>query len=93
MFVIPAIIIAIIFLLLKILVPSIIIVSLLVLLCIYYKNRGGGGEGDQQEQLNINMNSVKEKATSAWENIKFVSNLLNINKKKDTVEGQELEEK
>ena len=94
MFVIPAIIIAIIFLLLKILVPSIIIVSLVVLLCIYYKNRGGGGgEGDSQEQLNINLTSVKENATGAWEKIKFVLNLLNINKKKDAVEGQELEEK
>ena len=93
MFVIPAIVIAIIFLLLKILVPTIILVSLVVLLCIYYKNRGGGGEGDQQEQLNINLTSAKEKVTNAWKIIKIVSNFINSNQKKDEKEGKELEEK
>ncbi len=91
MFVIPAIVIAIIFLLLKILVPSIIIVALVVLLCIYYKKRRGG-EGEQQEELNININSVKEKATSFWDNIKFISNFFN-SKKNGEEEGQELVDK
>ena len=86
MFVIPAIVISIIFLLLKILVPSIIIISLIVLLYIYYKKRKTG-DGDQWEEVNINLNSVKEKATNYWEKIKFASNFFfkvkKIMKRKD----------
>ena len=87
MFVIPAIIVVIIFLLLKILVPAILIVSLVILLCIYFRNRG---QGEQQEPLNIDVNAVKEKATSAWDKLKFILNFFS-NQKKES-EGQELKE-
>ena len=89
MFVIPAIVIAIIYLLLKILVPTILIIALIILLCIYFKNRGQG-EGDLQEKMNANIDSVKEKATDAWEKIKFVSNFLK--KKEKTEQEEELKE-
>ena len=89
MIIIPAIVIAVIYLMLKILVPTILIIALIVLLCIYFKNRGQG-EGDLQERMNANIDSVKEKATNAWEKIKFVKNFLN--NKKETEQEEELKE-
>ena len=86
MIVIPAIILGIIYLILKILVPSILIVALVVLLCIYWRNRNQG-EG---ENNNINIDNVKEKATDAWEKIKFITNFFK--KKEKTEEEEELKD-
>ena len=85
MFVIPAIVIAIIYLVLKILVPTILIIALIALVCIYYRNRGEGGDGGEEQ---INVENVKEKATSVWEKAKFVFNWFTSKNKKDDKEQE-----
>ena len=88
MFVIPAIVIAIVYLVLKILVPTILIIALVALVCIYYRNRGEGeGEGIEQQ---LNVENVKEKATTAWEKAKFILNWFTSKNKKDDNKEQEL---
>ena len=87
MFVIPAIVIAIIYLLLKILVPTILIIALIALVCIYYRNRGEGDGGEPQIKQ-INVEDVKEKATSAWEKAKFIFNWFSSKNKKDDKEQE-----
>ena len=90
MFVIPAIVIAIVYLVLKILVPTILIIALVALVCIYYRNRGEGeGEGEGIEQQ-LNVENVKEKATTAWEKAKFILNWFTSKNKKDDNKEQEL---
>ena len=85
MFVIPAIVITIVYLLLKIFVPTILVIALIALLCIYYRNRGEGGEGVEEQ---INVENVKEKATSAWEKAKFIFNWFSSKNKKDDKEQE-----
>lgn len=78
MFVIPAAIIAIIYLLLKVFVPIILLISLIVLLYFYCKNRE---EADEKiENAKEKINTAKEKASSMWEKTKFIFDFL---KKKD----------
>ena len=88
MFVIPAIVIAIVYLVLKILVPTILIIALVALVCIYYRNRGEGeGEGIEQQ---LNVENVKEKATTAWEKAKLFLNWFTSKNKKNDNKEQEL---
>ena len=87
MFIIPIALIAIFYLLIKILVPVILIISLIALLYLYYKNRG---EADEKiESAKEKLNSAKEKASGIFDKAKFI---LKWFKKtdKDEDEGQEL---
>ena len=69
MFIIPAAIIAIIYLALKILVPIILIIAIIALIYIYYKNRGQADE--KIEETKEKLNEAKDKVTSIWQRTKM----------------------
>ena len=87
MFIIPAAIIAIIYLLLKVLVPTILIIALIALLCIYLRNREQADE--KIESAKEKLNSAKDKATNIFDKVKFMLRWFK-KKENDEEEGQEL---
>ena len=87
MIIIPAIIIGIIYLVLKIFVPVILIIALIVLLYLYFKNRN---EADEKiESAKEKINTAKEQATSLFEKAKVIFKWMK-KKDNDDEEGQEL---
>ena len=90
MFIIPAAIIAIIYLALKILVPIILIIAIIALIYIYYKNRGQADE--KIEETKEKLNEAKDKVTSIWQRTKMFFGGFFGKNKKDNEEEKELED-
>ena len=91
MILIPAAIIAIIYLFLKILVPVILIVAIIALIYIYYKNRGQADE--KIEETKEKLNEAKTKVTTIWQKAKiFFGGFFNKNKKDNEDTEKELED-
>ena len=90
MFIIPVAVIAIIFLLIKVLVPIILIISLFVLLYFYCKNRG---EADEKiESAKEIIMTAKDKASNILDKVKFVAKWLKKDKKEQEEDSQELQD-
>ena len=85
MIIIPAAIIAIIYLALKVLVPIILIIAIVALIYIYYKNKGQADE--KIEETKEKLTEAKNKVTTIWQRAKiFFGGFFSKNKKENEEE-------